>query len=212
MAARSHPTARQVRLGAELRKLREAAGLKAREVAAFLNSTSTQMSQVEAGIAAVSAERIRRLAAHYACTDQDVTLTGPLTIAASGSGQVRIWVTNGAVGATGSINAAGDATDLQVFQTPDTGGATTAASVCGATVVGLLYLPASSIACAASPLSITGAVVAGSWNGLVSGLHYDATAASVRRSTGYALADWHECAPPVGDLGPTAAAWRTSDC
>ncbi|KFF94685.1 DNA-binding protein [Streptomyces scabiei] len=72
MAARSHPTARQVRLGAELRKLREAAGLKAREVAAFLNSTSTQMSQVEAGIAAVSAERIRRLAAHYACTDQEL--------------------------------------------------------------------------------------------------------------------------------------------
>ncbi|MEE1758192.1 helix-turn-helix domain-containing protein [Streptomyces sp. SP18BB07] len=72
MAARSNPTARQVRLGAELRRLREAAGLKAREVAAFLNSTSTQMSQVEAGIAAVSAERIRRLAAHYACTDEEL--------------------------------------------------------------------------------------------------------------------------------------------
>lgn len=72
MAARSNPTARQVRLGAELRRLREAAGLKAREVAAFLNSTSTQMSQVEAGIAAVSAERIRRLAAHYACADEEL--------------------------------------------------------------------------------------------------------------------------------------------
>ncbi|WP_086803142.1 helix-turn-helix domain-containing protein [Streptomyces caniscabiei] len=72
MAARSNPTARQVRLGAELRRLREAAGLKAREVAAFLNSTSTQMSQVEAGIAAVNAERIRHLAAHYACTDEEL--------------------------------------------------------------------------------------------------------------------------------------------
>lgn len=70
MAARSHPTARQMRLGAELRKLREATGMKAREVASFLNSTSAHMSQVEAGIAAVSAERIRRLAAHYACTDE----------------------------------------------------------------------------------------------------------------------------------------------
>lgn len=69
MAPRSHPTARQVRLGAELRRLREASGLKAREVAAFLNSTSAQMSQMEAGIASVSAERIRRLAAHYGCTD-----------------------------------------------------------------------------------------------------------------------------------------------
>ncbi|WP_328872801.1 helix-turn-helix transcriptional regulator [Streptomyces sp. NBC_00287] len=70
MAARSHPTARQVRLGSELRKLREAAGLKSREVAAFLNTTPAQMSQVEAGIAAVSAERIRRLAAHCACADE----------------------------------------------------------------------------------------------------------------------------------------------
>ncbi|MEU0115506.1 helix-turn-helix transcriptional regulator [Streptomyces bobili] len=70
MAPRSQPTARQMRLGAELRKLREAAGFKAREVAAFLNSTSGQMSQMEAGIAAVSADRIRRLATHYSCTDE----------------------------------------------------------------------------------------------------------------------------------------------
>ncbi len=70
MAPGSHPTARQIRLGAELRKLREAAGTKAREAAAFLNTTSGQMSHVEAGIAAVSAERIRRLAGHYACTDE----------------------------------------------------------------------------------------------------------------------------------------------
>ncbi|MFC5953065.1 helix-turn-helix domain-containing protein [Streptomyces pratens] len=84
MAPRSNPTARQVRLGVELRKLREAAGLKAREVAAFLNSTSAQMSQMEAGIAGVSEERIRRLAAHYTCTDEAlvdalVTMTGDRT-------------------------------------------------------------------------------------------------------------------------------------
>lgn len=71
MPPRSNPTARQVRLGAELRKLREAAGLKAREVAAFLNSTSGQMSQMEAGIAGVSQERVRRLAAHYGCADEE---------------------------------------------------------------------------------------------------------------------------------------------
>ncbi|WP_435283717.1 helix-turn-helix domain-containing protein [Streptomyces koelreuteriae] len=70
MPPRSHPTVRQVRLGAELRKLREAAGLKARDVAAFLTSTSAQMSHVEAGVAAVSAQRIRSLAAHYACADE----------------------------------------------------------------------------------------------------------------------------------------------
>ncbi|MEU0601460.1 helix-turn-helix transcriptional regulator [Streptomyces sp. NPDC006393] len=70
MAPRSQPTARQVRLGIELRRLREASGLKAREVAGLISSTSAQMSQVEAGFAGVSEERVRRLAAHYACADE----------------------------------------------------------------------------------------------------------------------------------------------
>src|ERR671919_1087516 len=69
MPPRSQPTARQVRLGTELRRLREAAGTTAREVAGFLGSTSAQMSQMEAGIAGVSEERVRRLAAHYRCAD-----------------------------------------------------------------------------------------------------------------------------------------------
>lgn len=70
MAPRNQPTARQVRLGTELRRLREAAGLKAREVAGLLSSTSAQMSQVEAGLAGVSEVRVRRLASHYACRDE----------------------------------------------------------------------------------------------------------------------------------------------
>ncbi|AIV35139.1 helix-turn-helix domain-containing protein [Streptomyces sp. CCM_MD2014] len=70
MPPRSHATGRQVRLGVELRRLREAAGLKAREVAGLLNSTSAQISQMELGFAGVSEERVRRLAAHYACTDE----------------------------------------------------------------------------------------------------------------------------------------------
>ncbi|GAA3990369.1 MULTISPECIES: helix-turn-helix domain-containing protein [Streptomyces] len=69
MPPRSQPTARQVRFGAELRRLRDAAGMTAREVAGFLGSTSAQMSQMEAGIAGVSEERVRRLAAHYRCAD-----------------------------------------------------------------------------------------------------------------------------------------------
>jgi transcriptional regulator with XRE-family HTH domain len=59
-----------VRLGAELRKLREATGMKAREAAALLGADAVQMSQIESGVAGVSAERVRRLAAHYACTDE----------------------------------------------------------------------------------------------------------------------------------------------
>ncbi|MGW5866153.1 helix-turn-helix domain-containing protein [Streptomyces sp. NPDC055239] len=70
MPPRSQPTARQVRLGAELRRMRDAAGMTAKEVAQFLGSTSAQMSQMEAGIAGVSEQRVRSLAAHYACGDE----------------------------------------------------------------------------------------------------------------------------------------------
>ncbi|MFI8088037.1 helix-turn-helix domain-containing protein [Streptomyces sp. NPDC086080] len=69
MGTRREPTARQKRLGAELRRLREAAGLNAREAAALLGVNSVQISQIESGISGVSEERLRRLASHYACTD-----------------------------------------------------------------------------------------------------------------------------------------------
>ncbi|MBT2528119.1 helix-turn-helix domain-containing protein [Streptomyces sp. ISL-99] len=69
MPPRSNPTARQERLGAELRKMREAANVTAREAAALLGSGATQVSHLEAGRFGASEERIRRLAAHYACGD-----------------------------------------------------------------------------------------------------------------------------------------------
>ncbi|MGJ5801227.1 helix-turn-helix domain-containing protein [Streptomyces europaeiscabiei] len=72
MATRRNPTARQVRLGTELRRMRDAAGLKATQAAALLGASSAQISQIESGVAGVSEERLRRLAAHYACTDQEL--------------------------------------------------------------------------------------------------------------------------------------------
>ncbi|MFC9928797.1 helix-turn-helix transcriptional regulator [Streptomyces sp. NPDC127190] len=69
MALRSEPTARQLRLAVELRRLREAAGLTAREAASLLGVTAPVVSQIESGIAGVSEARVRRLASHYACTD-----------------------------------------------------------------------------------------------------------------------------------------------
>ncbi|MFF9816946.1 helix-turn-helix domain-containing protein [Streptomyces sp. NPDC014006] len=72
MPRRQQPTARQERLGTELRKLREAAGLKGREAAALLGTDSAQMSQIEAGTAGVSEERLRLMAAQYACTDSEL--------------------------------------------------------------------------------------------------------------------------------------------
>ncbi|MFI1421011.1 helix-turn-helix domain-containing protein [Streptomyces sp. NPDC020731] len=70
MPRRQQATARQERLGTELRKLREAAGLKGREAAALLGTDSAQVSQIEAGVAGVSETRVRQLAAHYSCTDE----------------------------------------------------------------------------------------------------------------------------------------------
>jgi transcriptional regulator with XRE-family HTH domain len=71
MALRSEATARQLRLAVELRRLRDAAGLTAREAAALLGVTAPVISQIEAGIAGVSEKRLRRLASHYACTDEE---------------------------------------------------------------------------------------------------------------------------------------------
>ncbi|GGR86180.1 transcriptional regulator [Streptomyces humidus] len=70
MGLRREPTARQVRLAVELRRLREAAGLKAREAAALLGVSPTQINQIEYGQSGVSEARLRSLAAHYACMDE----------------------------------------------------------------------------------------------------------------------------------------------
>ncbi|MER5793449.1 helix-turn-helix transcriptional regulator [Streptomyces sp. NPDC001980] len=72
MALRSEPTARQLRLAVELRRLRDAAGLTAREAAALLGVTAPVISQIESGIAGVSEKRLRRLAANYSCADAEL--------------------------------------------------------------------------------------------------------------------------------------------
>lgn len=69
---RREPTARQVRLGVELRRLREAAGLTGREAAALLGVSSTQINQIESALSGVSEKRLRRLAANYACTNAEL--------------------------------------------------------------------------------------------------------------------------------------------
>jgi transcriptional regulator with XRE-family HTH domain len=70
MPPRENPTARQVRLGAELRKLREGAGKAAREAAGLLSTDQAKISHMEAGRIGVSEERIRRLASFYSCDDR----------------------------------------------------------------------------------------------------------------------------------------------
>ncbi|MBB0245701.1 helix-turn-helix domain-containing protein [Streptomyces alkaliphilus] len=69
MPLRAHPTARQARLGAELRKLRERAGLPAKDAAAFLGVDQGKISHIEAGRLGIGEDRLRRLARYYECVD-----------------------------------------------------------------------------------------------------------------------------------------------
>ncbi|MEU7147760.1 helix-turn-helix transcriptional regulator [Streptomyces sp. NPDC045470] len=67
------PTLRQRRLGAELRKLREQAGLTSTEAAARVGIQQARMSMIEAGRYGVSADRVRAMAHTYACDDAGLT-------------------------------------------------------------------------------------------------------------------------------------------
>lgn len=70
MPVRSSPTARQLRLGAELRKLRERAGLSSTEAGRLLGTNQAQISNIEASRFGVSAERLQALARNYSCADR----------------------------------------------------------------------------------------------------------------------------------------------
>jgi transcriptional regulator with XRE-family HTH domain len=87
MPPRIQPTARQTRLGAELRRLREAAGMSGKDAAGLLGINPVVISQLESGKAGVSGERVRRLAAHYACPDEELIDA----LAAMGDDRTRGW-------------------------------------------------------------------------------------------------------------------------
>jgi hypothetical protein len=137
----------------------------------------------------------------YLCSNQTVTLTGPLTvgIGGNGTGKVRIWVSGAGVGATGIINSGGAPASLQVFESAPSAGGTYAGSICGATIYGVLYAPGMAVNCPASVATIHGAAVVGSWSGWVNGFNYDATAASIRRDGTYTASNWHECPATATD-------------
>lgn len=81
MAPRQQPSIRQRRFGAELRRLREAAGMAAPAAATRLGADRTMISNIESGRFGISEERLRRLASIYECNDPDLidalaTMTG----------------------------------------------------------------------------------------------------------------------------------------
>lgn len=69
MAPRKALTARQRRLGTELRKIREHTGLSMTQAAEVLGTDRTTISNTESGRFGVSPERVRTWAGHYACPD-----------------------------------------------------------------------------------------------------------------------------------------------
>ncbi|WP_089101692.1 helix-turn-helix domain-containing protein [Streptomyces hyaluromycini] len=69
MPVRNNPTWRQLRFGAELRRLRERSGLTSTQAAQLLGMRQAQVSNMETGRLGVSAERVRTLACHYDCSD-----------------------------------------------------------------------------------------------------------------------------------------------
>ncbi|MGW0897952.1 helix-turn-helix domain-containing protein [Streptomyces goshikiensis] len=85
MPPRDHPTARQIRLGAELRKLRERAGVTARDAGGLLSTDAARISNIEAGRLGISDERIRRLFTFYQC-DDDALLAALCAITAERRG------------------------------------------------------------------------------------------------------------------------------
>ncbi|WP_030747770.1 helix-turn-helix domain-containing protein [Streptomyces sp. NRRL F-5135] len=64
------PSARQRRLGTELRRLREQADLSVTKAAALLGFSQPQVSSIETGRFAVSADRVRAMARSYTCADE----------------------------------------------------------------------------------------------------------------------------------------------
>ncbi|MEV6674012.1 Scr1 family TA system antitoxin-like transcriptional regulator [Streptomyces sp. NPDC051162] len=70
MPVRGSSTVRQLRLGAELRKLRERAGLTSTAAGRLLGTNQAQISNIEASRFGVSADRVRALAHNYSCCDE----------------------------------------------------------------------------------------------------------------------------------------------
>ncbi|MFD4629643.1 helix-turn-helix domain-containing protein [Streptomyces sp. NPDC058284] len=69
MPPRSNPSERQRRLGLELRKLRNAAGLSGDQAGALLDADRTRISNIEAGRIDVSRNRLYKLLREYGCPD-----------------------------------------------------------------------------------------------------------------------------------------------
>ncbi|MET9292088.1 helix-turn-helix transcriptional regulator [Streptomyces sp. NPDC003077] len=82
MTPKTALSARRLRLGIELRKLRERAGISSTDAGRMLGTNQTQVSNIEAGRFGVSAERIRTMARNCGC-DDDALINALIDMAAN---------------------------------------------------------------------------------------------------------------------------------
>ncbi|WP_399888095.1 helix-turn-helix domain-containing protein [Streptomyces sp. BBFR51] len=71
MGARTSATARQKRLGVEIRRMRTSAGMSAEFAAGLLGVDRGTISHIESGVRAISPERVRTLACNCDCSDAE---------------------------------------------------------------------------------------------------------------------------------------------
>ncbi|MFD7626682.1 helix-turn-helix domain-containing protein [Streptomyces sp. NPDC059851] len=95
MAANGSPTIRRRRLGAELRRLRHAAGMTHQQVAGRLLVSQSKISLIETGRRAINPRDVRDLCELYEVTDR--ALVGSLMRMAKESGRRGWWVAYGDV-------------------------------------------------------------------------------------------------------------------
>ncbi|MBT2493964.1 helix-turn-helix domain-containing protein [Streptomyces sp. ISL-96] len=114
MAANSNPTVRNRRLGAELRRLRQASGLKSTEVAQRLMVSQPKISHLENGRRTISPRDVRDLCAIYGVTDQQVI--DSLMRMARESGQPGWWNVYGDIPQSVYIGLEADAATIHAYE------------------------------------------------------------------------------------------------
>ncbi|WP_443054351.1 helix-turn-helix domain-containing protein [Streptomyces sp. NBC_00683] len=113
MTANPNPTVRRRRLGAELRQLRLASGLKSQEVAKRLMVSQPKISHLENGNRATSPRDVRDLCAIYGVTDEQVI--DSLMEMARESGRRGWWHPYGDLSDSAYIGLETDAASLHTY-------------------------------------------------------------------------------------------------
>jgi transcriptional regulator with XRE-family HTH domain len=114
VAANVNPTVRRRRLGAELRRLRQASGLKGSEVAERLMVSQPKISHMENGNRAIKPRDVRDLCTIYGVTDPQVV--DSLMRMAQESGQQGWWHSYGDIPQSVYIALETDASSLHTYE------------------------------------------------------------------------------------------------